>query len=101
MPKERIHKRGEGWADLLVIWDKHPDPIEKPFDQNVRLFIAAANENPGPSGAFYFHPDNPAEMGLDEGNAVGPVDIELDRAQVNYLIQVLRRARDQVYGRDE
>jgi hypothetical protein len=97
MPKERIHKRGEGWADLLVIWDKNPVPIE----QKVRLFIAAANENPGPTGGFYFHPDNPAEMGLDDGNAVGPVDIELDRAQVNYLIQVLRRARDQVYGRDE
>lgn len=94
MPKERIHKRGQGWADLLVIWDKHPDPVEKPFDQNVRLFIAAANETPGPSGHFYFHPD-------DGGDPTGPIDVELDRAQVNYLIQVLRRARDQVYGRDE
>jgi hypothetical protein len=90
MPKERIHKRGEGWADLVVIWDKNPVPVE----QKVRLFIAAANEYPGPGGHFYFHPDG-------EDNGVGPIDIPLDRAQVNYLIQVLRRARDQVYGGDE
>lgn len=94
MPKERIHKRGQGFADLLVIWEKRPDPVGKPFEQNVRLFMAAANESPGPSGHFYFHPD-------DGGDAVGPVEVELDRPQVNYLIQVLRRARDQVYGRDE
>ena len=97
MPKERVHKRGQGWADLVVAWDKDPVPLE----QKVRLCVAAANEIPGPSGNFYFHPDDPAAMGLNEGEAIGPVDVDLDRAQVNYLIQVLRRARDQVYGRDE
>jgi hypothetical protein len=97
MPKQRIHKRGQGWADLVVAWDKSPAPI----DQKVRLAVAAANENPGPSGSFCFHPDDPIAMGLNEGDAVGPVNIDLDRAQINYLIQVLRRARDEVYGRDE
>jgi len=91
MPKERIHKRGQGFADLLVIWEKNP---AGPFDQNVRLFMAAANEAPGPTGHFYFHPD-------DGTDPVGPVDVELDRPQINYLIQVLRKARAEVYGKDE
>lgn len=97
MPKERIHKRGQGWADLIVVWDKEPVPAE----QKVRLAVAAANENPGPGGNFYFHPEDPVSMGLNEGDAVGPVDIDLDRAQINHLIQVLRKARDSVYGKDE
>lgn len=97
MPKERVHKRGQGWADLVVAWEKNPVPAE----QRVQLGVAAANESPGPSGTFCFHPDDPVAMGLNEGDAVGPVNIPLDRGQVNYLIQVLRRARDQVYGRDE
>lgn len=109
MPKERVRKAGrEGFADLLVQWGRDEigtDEQYQEFDQRprVRLFVIAAEL--GIPGSFAFHPEpgpdaHPDTIGA-HGEAIGPVDIMLDRQQVNRLIRVLRRARDQAYGRDE
>lgn len=45
------------------------------------------------------HPDGPSlEQGVQRTSAYSPV---LNRDEINRLIRVLRRARDQAYGRDE
>lgn len=111
MPKERVRKSGkDGWADLLVQWgdeitaqEKYQEWDERP---RVRLFIIATEL--GPQGSFYFYPQvsdeekrlNPDLIGAN-GEGIGPVDIMLDRQQINRLIRVLRRARDQAYGADQ
>lgn len=105
MPKERIRKSSrDGFADLLVQWgrDEVGDRDEQP---KVRLFIIASEF--GIPGCFWFEPrpDNPNALPENaigkNGEMVGPVDIMLDREQVNRAIRVLRRARDAAYGRDE
>lgn len=104
MPKERVRHSGpDGWADLLVQWGRDEigdgGPVDRP---RVRLFVANV-DLPSPRGSFMFHPDDDSArgMGLNPGDAVGPVDVMLDREQINRMIRVLRRARDQAYGRDE
>lgn len=112
MPKERVRKSGrDGFADLLVQWGRDELGTDEKYQEwdgrpRVRLFVAAAEL--GKPGAFYFTPDlsddekaaNPDRLGA-HGESIGPVDIMLDRQQTNRLIRVLRRARDQAYGRDE
>lgn len=108
MPKERVRKSNQnGFADLLIQWGR--DEVGDHLDTGegrVRLFITAAEL--GTPGGFYFHPQLTDEEKLTEpdrigahGEGIGPVDIMLDRTQINRLIRVLRRARDQAYGRDE
>lgn len=106
MPKERIRKSGsEGFADLLVQWGPDeigPTELYQEWDgPRVRLFIIAAEL--GHAGSFMFHPTDDAakDMHLSAGAAVGPIDIRWDRQQINRAIRVLRRARDQAYGKDE
>lgn len=106
MPKERIRKSGrDGFADLLIQWG----PEELGADdgrRKVRLFVIASEL--GPAGAFYFYPElsddekaaNPDRIGA-RGEGTGPVDIMLDRDGCNRMIQMLRRARDKTFGRDE
>jgi len=107
MPKERIRKScREGFADLLVQWGedeigRHEACQHGNEDPRVRLFVIAPDL--GPRGSFMFEPDDDSakSMGLDPGCRIGPIDMMLDREQINRMIRVLRRARDQAYGKDE
>jgi hypothetical protein len=101
MPKERVrHAGSDGWADLLVQWGRD-EMGDDPAAPRVRLFVTTAEL--GPAGSFMFHPDDDSakSMGVNPGDGVGPIDIMVDREQINRLIRVLRRARNQAYGGDE
>lgn len=98
MPKELVRHSGkDDFADLMVQWgrDELGDPNGEP---RVRVFIAGARPceiivmQPQPGSGFYED---------DSFGTIGPVDCRLDREQINRLIRVLRRARDQAYGKDE
>lgn len=108
MPKERIRKAdGDGFADLLVQWGPEElGPEEKSDRRRVRLFVIAAEL--GQPGGFYFHPNLTEEEKLADpnrigahGEGIGPIDVMLDREGCNRMIQMLRRARDKTFGRDE
>jgi len=108
MPRERVRASGNNsHADVMVRWSKQGS-AEAAFRQTVRgaegilvdLFIAP-RDTPNGAGFFSFTPDDPASIGLSPGESVGPITVDLDRAQINRLIRVLRDARDAAYGRDE
>lgn len=100
MPKERVMKSArDGYADLLVQWGR--DELLAEDRPLVRLFIAPSEGLGALRGFFAFHPEDPESIGLKPGESVGPIDIRVDRAQINRLIRVLRRARDATFGRDE
>jgi len=105
MPKERVRASGNnGYADIMVRWSKEgsaeQEEIGGPEGLCVNLFVAA-KELPGHSGGFYFSPEHPETFNLSEGDGVGPISIDLDRAQINRLIKTLRNARNSAYGHDE
>lgn len=106
MPRERIRNSGSnGYADIMIRWSKlgsaeQAMPIQGAEGLHVDLFVAP-KDLPGYSGGFYWHPDNPEQFNLKEGESVGPISIDLDRVQINRLIRVLRTARDTAYGSDE
>jgi hypothetical protein len=109
MPRERVrHSGNNSWADVVVRWSKQgTDPgVIGAEGILVDLFVAS-RDDPGRSGSFWFEPDHPENFGAKpkvEGERAeqwGPISIDLDRQQINRLIRVLRRARDEAYGRDE
>jgi hypothetical protein len=105
MPKERVRASGNnGYADVLVRWSKQGSAEQSGFVDAGGVFVnlfVAAKELPGYAGGFYFHPEHPETFNLTNGDGVGPVSIDLDRAQINRLIKTLRIARDSAYGNDE
>ena len=102
MPKERVrHSGNNSYADVMIRWEKEgnrftANGVKTP---TVDLFIAP-DDMPGRGGSFMFTPENPEAYGLNEGESVGPISIDLDRGQINRLIRVLRQARDSAYGAD-
>lgn len=74
MPKETI-RAGDSSVAIEVQWGR------RTFVQLGSINQAAADENPGSEESGWF--------------------VDIDRATVNKLIRVLRRARDQAYGADE
>lgn len=101
MPKERVrHSGNNSWGDLSVEWEKEGTPPtlgREGIHVNVGVF---ATDLPGRSGYFSFTPEHPETFGMEPGSSCSPVRIDLDRRQINRLIVVLRRARDQAYGTD-
>lgn len=107
MPKERIRKsHSNDYIDLSVSWGKglSGDLIGGYQTPYVRLFPSIAPVGlTEVHGGVMVHP-NPEDahlLGLEPGGSVGPAQMHLNREQVNQLIRVLRRARDQAFGRDE
>lgn len=77
MPKEVIHpsvprSEGEPIGDVAVHWDR---------DTQVQVSVTRHEGGDAPKWSIHSEP--------------------LTRVQINDLIRVLRRARDQAYGRDE
>ena len=104
MPKELIRGRGrDDFADLLIQWGRDElgdgNGYTQPQEPRIRVFVAGAM----PLNHIVMQPDEGSSMWQPEhpSATVGPVDLHLDREQCNRLIRVLRRARDQAYGRDE
>lgn len=80
MPKENINSDMDGTTRIEVSWQA---------DAYVQLTTALRREEPSSEQA-------PAHVAYDTGAYVS-----LDRYGINRLIQVLRRARNSVYGKDE
>lgn len=105
MPKDRISKSGsDGFMDLSVQWGRDElGPVDAVLRAKVRLMAMAPEGIPG---SIEFVPDHSA-MGEEMAEnwqgcrSCGPVDMWLDRNQINRLIRILRKARDQAYGKDE
>ena len=94
MPKEIIESATtDGWADTLICWG--PDEVRRgsgmpdegePF---VKLFVRPQRM----AGGIYFRPDRPEDYGLNPGDSVGPVYINLTMDGVDQLINTLKRAK--------
>jgi hypothetical protein len=111
MPSERITKsHADDHIDMVVGWGKGlgGDSLNGPLTPYVRLFPCIApvvrdEVTYKVRGGVYVQPDREDAhlLGLEPGEGVGPAQMRLNRAQVNRLIRVLRKARDQAFGRDE
>lgn len=99
MPREKIHSAVPEF-DVSVAWNK---------DGTVQIVTAATDADERlrawtelKQGRVYMAGDPDAQTA--PGTAFTLFDgwhVDLDRRQVNELIRVLRRARDQAFGRDE
>jgi len=109
MPKEVIYRTGRNcFADVAVRWSKAGDESNMRGD-DARVDLFMISQSPlNPIGGFWFEPNRPEDIGLadapipegERGPMIGPVSVDLNREQINRLIQTLRRARDQAYGAD-
>jgi hypothetical protein len=101
MPKERVRSSGNNsWGDLLVRWEKEGTPPTL-GREGIHVSVGVyAPDLPGRGGFFTFTPEHPETFGMEPGSSAGPINIDLDRRQINRLITVLRHARDQAYGTD-
>jgi hypothetical protein len=95
MPKEIVHSRSEKF-DIEIKWDAEG------LDPEVQIGIATRDNAKTLADAL-----TPASMQLDPDERAKRLDEfrgiygQFDRASLNRTIRLLRRARDQVYGRDE
>lgn len=91
MPKERIQSTTAGEFDIVVAWgrDTHVQVATTANDADSRLrgWTESVDGVEAPAGSSFTMFDG--------------WHVDLTRQQVNDLIRVLRKARDQAYGRDE
>lgn len=100
MPRERITSVDTPQFDVSVSWNKDGvvQVVTTASDADERL----RNWTEIESGVVQF--DNAPTSQTKPGTSFALFDgwhVNLDRQQVNELIRVLRRARDQAFGRDE
>ncbi len=102
MPKEIVYRTGTNcFADAMVRWDKQGQGVHSPGQEDARVDLFMISQSLShPKGSFMFEPEDPEQMGLPSGSKVGPVYVDLNREQINRLIKLLRKARDQAYGPD-
>jgi len=97
MPKERIRSVTAFAFDVTVSWNRDGKvqvaTVAADADERLRAWTESA-----PEGAPIDQPET------QPGTSFRFFDgwhVDLDRPQINELIRVLRRARDQAFGRDE
>ncbi len=101
MPKERIQSRETPTFDVTVGWRPGGTvqvcTTANDADARLRAWTEAAQPPLGVqmSGAEFVSPPGTSFTRFDGWH------VDLHRDQVNDLIRVLRRARDQTFGRDE
>lgn len=91
MPKERITSTTAGTFDVTVTWGR---------DTCVQICTAASDADERLRN--WTESKDGAET--EPGSSFAMFDgwhVDLNRQQINDLIRVLRRARDQAFGRDE
>lgn len=92
MPKEQIHSYQEGQPMLLAGEEPGQFVAGDPFPA-FRVEVGWSRQ--GSVQVATIDPD--AVLGTRESGLY----VELDRVGINQLIRLLRKARDQAYGRDE
>ena len=102
MPKERIQSRNTPTLDVTVGWsrDGGVQVATVAADADRRLRGWAETPTAQPVGITVSGADLVSQPGTSFTRFDG-WHVDLDRDQVNTLIRVLRRARDQAFGRDE
>lgn len=97
MPKERIQSCTTSQFDVIVAWNRDGTvqvaTTASDADERLRNWTESS-----PAGSPLAQPETQPGTSFRH---FGGWHVDLGRQQINELIRVLRRARDQAFGRDE